>query len=95
MQITIPHLKLLLDAFDKLGHYRYDKELNMYAHHAGSGVAVLENRGFAWTAEDDTPGQKCEPDLVIPDGWLRVCRLRETALSALNQLTPNTSVQAA
>lgn len=87
VQITAPRMRLLLDAFDKLANFCYDKELNFYSHYAGSQThAELEARGFAWSADDDVPRREREPDLVIPDGWLKICKLSETALSALNQL---------
>lgn len=87
IRMTVPRFRLLLDAFDKLSSYCYDKELNRYADYVGSETsAELEAREFAWTSDDDAPGPDPIPDLAIPSGWLKISKLSETALSALNQL---------
>jgi hypothetical protein len=87
IRMTIPRFRMLLDAFDKLSNYCYDKELNRYAGYVGGETsAELEARRFAGTSDHDAIGPDPVPDLAIPRGWLKMSKLSETALSALNEL---------
>lgn len=84
--VSLPRLRLLLDAFDKLRNYSYDDELNHYADYVASQMsAELKARSVAWSS-DDTRRPEPVPDLVIPPSWPKASKLSDTALAALNQL---------
>jgi len=87
IRMTIPRFRLLLNAFNELSNYCYEKELNRYADYVGSETrAEIEARGFAWTDDDEALGPAPVTDLAVPYEWSEASKLSETALAALNQL---------